>query len=84
MKDELKNSLRNQIDWLNNCTSELERRNLITHILSDIDELSYEENIDEYAGSLYYDEDMQEKNEIERESWKRGFLCALTMLKIFK
>ena len=62
MNEDITKSIKIHVDWLQQCDSPLERSNLVTHLLSDIEDLSNAENIDEYSDSLYYDEEMTKSN----------------------
>ena len=61
--------------------SVLEKANIWSHIEEKVEELSIGHNTDEYAGSLYYDEEYAYRLNLEREAYKRGFIQAIQMLE---
>lgn len=72
------------IGMLKNSDGVLERQNLITHLLEELDTLAIEANSDGCEDSLYYDEDAQHDKYIEIDAYKRGFLKALKLSEILK
>lgn len=61
--------------------SVLEKANLWAHIEEKVEEMAIEHNPDDYAGSLYYDEDNAYHLQLEREAYKRGFTQAIQILE---
>jgi hypothetical protein len=59
----------------------LEKANIWSHIEEKVEELSIEHNPDDYAGSLYYDEEDAYRLNLERNAYKRGFMQAIQMLE---
>lgn len=82
--EQSKNKIRVIICMLQNSVGVLARRNLITHLLEELNTLAIEANSDGCEDSLYYDEDAQHERNIEIEAYKRGFLEALQLSEILK
>lgn len=61
--------------------SVLEKANIWSHIEEKIDELVIDHNPDDYASSLYYDEEDAYRLNLEREAYKRGFIQAIQILE---
>lgn len=61
--------------------SPLEKANIWSHIEEKVEELSIEHNPDDYAGSLYYDEEDAYRINLERDAYKRGFIQAIQILE---
>ena len=61
--------------------SVLEKANIWSHINEKVEELSIEQNPDDYSGSLYYNEEDAYRLNLEREAYKRGFIQAIQMLE---
>lgn len=61
--------------------SVLEKANIWSHIEEKVEELSIEHNPDDYAGSLYYDEEDSHRINLERDAYKRGFIQAIQILE---
>ena len=61
--------------------SVLEKANIWSHINEKVEDLSIEQNPDDYAGSLYYDEEDAHRIILEREAYKRGFIQAIQILE---
>ena len=62
------------------CDTPLAKANMWLHIVEKIEEIAYDNNPDEYGGSLYYDEDDALALSKEREAYKRGYIQAITDL----
>lgn len=61
--------------------SALEKANIWSHIEEKVEELAIDHNPDDYAGSLYYDEEAAYRLNLEREAYKRGFIQAIQILE---
>ena len=61
--------------------SPLEKANIWSHIEEKAEELSVEHNPDDYAGSLYYNEEDAHCINLERDAYKRGFIQAIQILE---
>lgn len=82
--EQSKNKTSTIIGMLKNSEGVLERRNLIIHLLEELDTLAIKANSDGYEDSLYYDVDAQYEINLEIEAYKRGFLAALQLSEILK
>lgn len=84
MKEEnLRERIKTLLEWLKGSESPLERKNLISHLMEDLEDYSIEKNPPEYADSLYYDEE-EDDSYVRQEAFKRGFIEALTINGIIK
>lgn len=61
--------------------SVLEKANIWSHIEEKIEELSIEHIPDDYAGSLYYNEEDAHLIDLKRNAYQRGFIRAIQILE---
>ena len=67
------------IQLYKNTQSPLERANYGSQIRKEIEELAYDKYQNEYASSLYFDEDLEYRLQCEREAYVKGFIEAIEM-----
>lgn len=61
--------------------SPLEKANIWSHIVAEIEEIAYKNNSDnDYSTSLYWTEDDERALSDEREAYKRGYIQAINDL----
>lgn len=62
------------------CDTPLAKANMWSHIVDKIEEITCDNNPDEYSGSLYYDEDDALALYDKRDAYKRGYVQAINDL----
>lgn len=71
--------LKELIQLYKNAQSPLEKANYCSQIKKEIEELSYDKYQNEYASSLYFDEDLEYRLQCERDAYVKGFIEAIEM-----
>lgn len=64
------------------CDTPLAKANMWSHIVEKIEEITCDNNPDEYSESLYYNEDDALALSKEREAYKRGYIQAINDLML--
>ena len=73
-------SIQELIKLYNNTESRLEKANIWSHIEEWAEIFAENKYPNEYETSLYYDEDYEDILNIQRESFKKGYLSAIDLL----